>query len=58
MTSMLGRELRGYRYECRYAGRGCTCFYYTGEFGRKAARLRRRRARRVEARTWPDTDGA
>ncbi|MFF5721391.1 hypothetical protein [Streptomyces buecherae] len=41
----------GYRRECAYARR-CTCFYLSGQYGRRAKTLRRRIARRIEQRQW------
>ena len=42
----------GYRQRCRYARRGCTCFYF--DYGRTAnwRDARRRAARKAEKARW------
>lgn len=52
MTKMLGAVRPGHGQTCRYAGRGCTCFLYRGEYGPRAKKLRRRAARHAERRAW------
>ena len=42
----------GHRRVCVRARQGCTCFYYTGAYGRRSKATRRRIARRVEHRRW------
>ncbi|QBI56820.1 hypothetical protein [Streptomonospora litoralis] len=51
-TPLLGRVDPGHRQVCAYANRGCTCYLLPGQHGRKAAKLRRRRQRAAEKRTW------
>jgi hypothetical protein len=48
MARMLGAARPGYRRECRYRRKGCTCFVFHGEHGRKAKVLRRRAQRARE----------
>lgn len=56
MSAMLGKTVPGHAGSCMAAGRGCTCYFYTGENGtrtRSGAQKRRRRvARRREQRFW------
>ncbi|MFC1418699.1 hypothetical protein [Streptacidiphilus cavernicola] len=46
---LLGRTNPGYRRECGHTRNGCTCFWFNGQAGAKAKRLRRRQARKREA---------
>jgi hypothetical protein len=52
MSQMLGKTLPGNRGLCRRRRMRCTCGYYFGDLSRTAKRLRRRRARKIERRTW------
>jgi hypothetical protein len=56
MARMLAKVNPGYRRECRYAGRGCTCYRFPGTQGRKAHRLRKRSARSAEKRELARAD--
>ncbi|MFD7919739.1 hypothetical protein ACFV3R_10985 [Streptomyces sp. NPDC059740] len=58
MARMLAKSTRWYAgHECRFAGRGCTCYLFHGavthrrQHGKLRA-LQRRRARAAEARAW------
>ncbi|HSA51425.1 MAG TPA: hypothetical protein VLH10_15135 [Yinghuangia sp.] len=42
----------GHAQSCRRARYGCTCFYFPGDRGRRAAKLRRRAARAAAAAAW------
>ncbi|WP_381792952.1 hypothetical protein [Streptomyces niveus] len=48
MARMLAKTNPGHRGTCRYAGRGCTCYLFSGQYGSKAHRLRKRSARMAE----------
>ncbi|MGY3199735.1 hypothetical protein [Streptomyces sp. TE5632] len=50
MARMLAKTNPGYRRACRYARRGCTCYYFPGQYGGKARRARKRSARQAEKR--------
>ncbi|WP_439681639.1 hypothetical protein [Embleya sp. MST-111070] len=56
MSQMLGKTLPGNRGLCRRRRVRCTCGYYFGDLSRTAKRLRRRRARKIERRTWQVQD--
>jgi hypothetical protein len=50
MARMLGGRYPGYRRTCakKHVRRGCRCFLYPDEHGRRAAVLRRRAGRKRE----------
>ncbi|GAA1112066.1 hypothetical protein [Streptomyces javensis] len=58
MAPMLAKSARRHAgHECRFAGRGCTCFYFHGAMAHPRQRgklraLQRRQARAAEARAW------
>lgn len=48
MARMLAKTRPGHKGTCRYAARGCTCYFYLGEYTRASQKLRRRAARKAE----------
>ena len=48
MARMLGAARPGHGRGCVRERQGCTCFYWRGEYGSKAKRLRRRAQRARE----------
>lgn len=56
MSAMLGKTVPGHTLPCTRAARGCTCYFYPGEYGTRtrsaAKKIRRRAARHREERAW------
>ncbi|MFG3157126.1 hypothetical protein ACGF7W_34405 [Streptomyces sp. NPDC048219] len=62
MARMLSATTRRHAgHPCRYAGRGCTCYYFLGALTHPRQRgmvraMQRRRARAAEKRSWQAAD--
>lgn len=46
MARMLGAMNPGYRWKCRYARKGCTCYYMRGSFNAKVRKAQKRSMKR------------